>query len=629
MYLRSLLLLFLVSSTSVFGQYAVKDIPETLTKGVSTVMRNQETILTLKDFNSTLVSFKEAITVFNKDGLNALRTKVGYDGSSSIKNMEAKVYDANGVEIKKFKKRDFIDVSATGSSMYSDDRMLYIEYTPTSFPFTMEFAYEMRSSSTAFLPRWEPVPFYSMSVEKSSFSISNEKAIPIITRKFNLDAFETSVAETPTQYEYTIQNVMPMEKEALGPYYTKFAPVVRIALEKFQLENEEAYIKNWKDFGMWQKNTLLKGRDKVSDATITKINNLVAGVQDPKEKARLIYQYMQDKTRYVFIAIGIGGWQPSPAQEVDELSYGDCKGLTNYTKALLKTQGIDSYYTIVYAGEGGQDIDEDFVALQGNHVILTVPFEDENVFLECTSQQAPFNYLGDFTDNRKVLMVTPDGGVIGKTHTYKTEDNLQTVTANVTISPTFEVSGKIYETSAGILYGNKNLLETAAKDDISMYYKRLWGHLNNLALGNIDFKNDKEKVLFTESLNFETDNYISKAGDKILLNPNIITRYKDLPATEENRKLPLEIRRGSTYRDQIEILLPEGYTIEAAFEPIEITSEFGTYKASVTSLEGSKIKYERELVLDSGTYPKEAFNKYVAFIQQVVKKDRSKIVLAK
>jgi Domain of Unknown Function with PDB structure (DUF3857) len=629
MLLRCLLLLLFISSTSIFAQYAVKEIPKELIKDVGAVIRSQETVVTLKDFDDLILEFKEVVTIFNKNGLNVMRTSVGYDESSSVKNIEAKIYDVDGEEIERFKERDFLDVSATGNNMYTDDRMMYIEYTPRSYPFTSEFTYELRSSSTAFLPSWEPIPFYEISVESSSFKVHNEEQLPIITRKFNLDDYDTAVSETPTRYSYHIKNVTPIEKEALGPYFTEFAPVVRIALQKFQLENEEANIKDWKDFGLWVHNELLVGRDEVSEATKAKINNLVSGIEDEKEKTRIIYEYVQNKSRYVNISIGIGGWQPFPANDVDELSYGDCKGLTNYTMALLKTQDINSYYTIVYSGEDGQDIDEDFVALQGNHVILTVPFEEENVFLECTSQIAPYNYLGDFTDDRKVVVVTPEGGRIEKTHSYPTKDNLQSVTGYVTIGSNFKVTGKVSETSSGILYGNKNGLQLARKDNVKMYYKQIWGHLNNLSLGNIEFTNDKENVRFTETISFETDNYVSKAGDRILLNPNIVNRYTEIPAVEKTRKQPLTIRRGRTYLDNFEILLPENYQIEAAFDPIEIITKFGTYKASVTSIDASKIQYARELVLNSGVFPKDAFNDYVKFIQQVAKKDKSKIVLSK
>src|SRR5690606_19691165 len=113
-------------------------------------------------------------------------------------------------------------------------------------------------------------------------------------------------------------------------------------------------------------------------------------IPDPKEKAKKIYEFMQAKTRYISVQIGIGGYQPYSAEEVDRLGYGDCKGLTNYMQSLLRVAGIESYYSIVYAGAFKRDIIPDFTSMQGNHVILCLPFKNDTTWLECTDKFSPF-----------------------------------------------------------------------------------------------------------------------------------------------------------------------------------------------------------------------------------------------
>ncbi|MGK0386162.1 MAG: hypothetical protein ACI849_000771 [Patiriisocius sp.] len=604
------------------AQYAVDGIPESLTKDANAVIRYQETTITLNDFDSMTTYTKMVVTVLNRDGMVAVSPVAFYDEDSSIKEIKAFVYDSDGKQIKKFKKKDFTDMSASGGDLYSDDRMMSMDYIPARVPYTLEFISETKSKSTAFLPLWNPSPIYGVSTQKSVYKIINEKEVPLLSKKYNLEQFNATIKERPALYTYEIENVPAVSREYLSPHYTEFTPVVKIALKKFRLFGQYVSVSSWEDFGNWQNEYLLKDIDELPKETIAKIESLVAGVDDLKEKTRIIYEYMQNKTRYISVQVGIGGWKPTPAKEIDKLGYGDCK-------ALLKSQGIDSYYTIVNSGSSGLDIDEEFVAIQGNHVILTVPLVDENLFLECTSQRIPFNYIGDFTDDRKVLMIKETGGVIEKTPSYATEENTQKLEAQLILKADQSISGKLNEVSQGVLYGDKYELETKEEKIVVKYYKELWSHLNNLDVAETFFVNDKRNIVFSEKITFDAANYTSQAGDRLLFVPNIFNRLNYIPSPKKERLQGVELRRGKTYSDVIQITLPEGYDVEAVFDPISITTEFGTYLAKIDVLNSSKITYTRDFVLNNGVYEKEKYVDFVAFVNAITKADVSKIVLVK
>ncbi len=626
---RLFLLLSVCYTTLLTAQndYSVANIPEDLLDNANAVIRYESMFVEFDAINSMTLKGKKVVTVFNKKGLGAVSHSVGYDESSSVKDIGAIVYDSQGKEIKKYKKRDFTDLSATGSSLYTDNRVMTIDHTIASYPFTFEFFFELDSSSTVLFPAWDPSPIYRVSTQYSVYTLENPRRIPITVRKFNLDEFGVRMEESPARHFYEIRNLKAIDREHLSPDYTEFTPVVKLAPTQFELAGKRGNVTNWRDFGIWQKSTLLSGRDKLPKETIRKVTELVQHIEDPKEKARIIYNYMQEKTRYISVQVGIGGWQPSTASEVDRLGYGDCKGLTNYTQALLKSQGIESLYTIVDAGEDGKDIDEEFVALQGNHVILTVPFEDETVFLECTSQQLPFNFIGTHTDDRNVILITDEGGVLTRTHVYSPDDNIKHLTAELKMDASFGIAGDLQIESGGLVYGERFSLEQQSSDDIKLIYKSIWGHLNDLKLSDINFNNDKREVRFRENMRIETDNYVSKAGSRILVNPNIFKRIEDIPTIETDRTQPFEIRRGSTQRDTIRLQLPENYKLESLFDPIEISNEFGSYKATVVHSEDNQLLYVRELRLNSGRFPKDRYNDYVKFIKTLLRNDRSKIVL--
>jgi len=347
------------------------------------------------------------------------------------------------------------------------------------------------------------------------------------------------------------------------------------------------------------------------------------------EKARRIYEFMQQKTRYISVQIGIGGWQPTPAQEVDKLGYGDCKGLTNYTKALLESQGIESYYTIVYGDYHKRDIDEEMVTLQGNHVILTLPVEDDYYFLECTNQDVPFGFVANFTDDRKVVMVTPNGGKVVHTTKYTAEDSFQKTTANYKILENGFAEAQIEMYTAGVQYDQRRGLDKKTEKEIKEYYFDYWSFLHNIEIGALAHDNDKNSITYMQELAFTTTRYATAAGNDLIFTLNMFNRFRSIPTRYTTRKLPFEISRAFQDIDEVEIEIPENYHISSLPESVTHSGKFGTYTMEVQKLDDRKILYTRKLSMNEGIFSKEDYEDYREFIREVVRLDNSKAVATK
>jgi transglutaminase-like putative cysteine protease len=113
------------------------------------------------------------------------------------------------------------------------------------------------------------------------------------------------------------------------------------------------------DFSSWQKvgefdNLLNKGRETLPPRVVNEIQTLVKGETTQEAKVKKVYEYLQQHTRYISIQLGIGGLQPFEASLVAEKGYGDCKALSFFTKAMLKTIGIESHYASIKAGRPPQ-----------------------------------------------------------------------------------------------------------------------------------------------------------------------------------------------------------------------------------------------------------------------------------
>lgn len=631
-YQTCIILFFLFLANIFYGQENIKvsEIPLDLISNANAVLRNEEITIKIEAIDKMNIYVKRTVTILNEYGEIHGGAYQYFDNDRKIKNQQAIIYNAGGKEIKKFKQKDFKERSAVASgTLYSDDRVQYLDYTAQSYPYTIVYESEVQTGTTVFIRPWQPVSGYFLSVQKSTYNFRNLSKITVRLEETNLEENAQKISSAEG-FTYSLANVPAYKREYLSPGLEKFVPQLRVALNEFSLVGVPGKAANWMEFGKWQYDYLLAGKNKLPENTLHKISRLLQGATTDIEKAKLIYQYVQDNTRYVSVQLGIGGWAPMLPEDVDRLGYGDCKALTNYTKALLDSQNIISYYAVVFAGEERKDLDAQFATMQGNHVILNIPQQKEDIWLECTSQTTPFNYLGDFTDNRNVLLIKPEGGEIVKTKAYSFSDNLKETYTKIVLDESGDFIANVKRKTGGIPYGNMYHLMRETKEDQILYYKNKWGHLQNLDFQTMSFDNNRQEQQFTELVSFKGQKLTSKAGDRFLMPVNFFfTSTHEVPRIT-NRKLPFEIERGHSYKDTFEFYLPKGFAAESIPEAEKIETEFGVYTVLVKSgeKEGVKtIEVTREYILYEGVWEAEKYLDFRNFMKKIDSLNNQKAIL--
>jgi hypothetical protein len=611
------------------NEYSTVLISDSLKENANAIVRLNQIDITISSQRSMTINTKRVITVLNEKGLSAIDAIENYNKKTTVRDIEAYVYDSFGNEIKKIKRKDFKDQSAVGSStLFSESRYLYLDYTPTQYPFTVVYESKLETSNTAFIPQWYPVSNFFVSVERSILNVDCRENLGFKKMEFNFENFNIQkTIDTATQLSYTASNISAQKQEEYSPAFTVILPKVMMGLELFHLEDVDGSAKSWKEFGQWYSHEILTDTTILPEETKAKMRALVGDEKDPIMKAKLIYKYVQKKSRYVSIQVGIGGWKPMEASDVDRLGYGDCKALTNYTKALLEAVDVPSYNTILYGDRYKKDIESDFVSMQGNHMILAVPNGDNYTWLECTSQDDPFGYQGTFTDDRNVLVIKPEGGEIVRTKLYEDRDNTQVSAGTYSLSKNGDLSGKITIVSEGSQYNQKALLENLPPTEKEAHYKRYWGNISNLKINNAAFSNDKENIRLTEKTEISAVNYGNISGGKMMFALNVYNQYTGSVKRIRNRKNPFEIQRGFSDTDEIAIVLPHEFTVEFLPSNYELKSKFGEYKTKYIKKDDGSLIYKRSLFIKKGMYSNTDYDEYRLFIEQVSRNDNAKIIL--
>ncbi|OJJ15159.1 hypothetical protein BKI52_39525 [marine bacterium AO1-C] len=606
-------------------QYAVSNISEDLLDGADVVLREDENHLNILNKGAGVFTTSYAITILNESGDRYANYELGYDKLRKINYMRARVFDKNGKYVRTLKKRDIKDYSAAdGYSLYSDNRVKYVKMSHNEYPYTILFEYRKTYNGLLFYPSWVPQSSKRMAVEKSEFTIVTPQNLPFRYKEINLEKASKPSGNTGRQ-TWKIKNLPTFRTE---PYTNKNPySMLLLAPSNFSIKGYTGNMKSWKDFGLWQ-NKLNAGRQQISPATIQKLKSLTSGLSTTEEKVKKVYEYLQQNTRYVSIQLGIGGWQTFSAEVVDDKGYGDCKALSNYTHSMLKALGIRSHYTLVKAGRREAPIRADFPSNQFNHVILCVPSQKDTVWLECTSQRESFGYLGSFTGDRDVLLITEDGGKVVHTPVYNQSVNTLNRTAQITIDAEGNAKASIQTTYQAIQAETIARLVNSKPDR-----QKKWLY-NNLDIPNFEIEKfrlglQKGKLpQATETLSLNIRRLASKSGKRLFLKPNLLNRFSGVPKRSKKRKNDIFVPARAAYTDvdSISFKIPEKYHAEYKPAPIQINSDFGSYEMEVI-MDAGKMTYIRKMVVKAGTFPKEKYNEMVQFYKKVAKADKEMVVL--
>ncbi len=603
-------------------------ISKDLSDNANAVIRKEVTNVQVVSDSKMLIYNEKVITVINSEGIHFADFIVYYTKFDEIYKIKITVFDAFGNKIKSVKRSEIKDYSAEDNyTLYDDTRVLYFRYIPNAFPYTVAISYIRDTRNTAFVPAFNPVKHFRLGIEDSYYNISFPSDIKLHIKEANLKSYQVEKHTNDGEYIYRLSHVKPIVQEDYMPPLHTLVPKVKIALNRFSLAGVKGIANSWEEMGNWIIERLLKGRNIVTEKTRNEIIALARYIYDPVEKAKKVYRYMQNKTRYVSIQIGIGGWRPMPALEVDQKAYGDCKALVNYTKSLMDIAGVESYYSLVYGGQN-RDIDSDWVAIQGNHAILMVPTQKDTVWLECTNQKIPFGHIAGFTDNRKVLVVKPDGSFIKRTTKYPDSINKVVTKATIKLSPDLTLTSQVKITNCGATYDDVYTLKDLKPEKQKLYFKNYFSGINNLEVNNIELKDIKEKACFEQHIDLKINRYITKLStQEYYFRPNIFSVFNDVPPKTEKRRFPIVIYHGFNHYDEIVWQLPEGFKPDYIPENISLNSEFGQYERQIIKKDDHTIIYKRRFLLKSGTYSKENYSKFRKFLKKIRKFDSEKIIL--
>ena len=597
-------------------QYSVSDIGDSLIRNADAVVRHFESVFEQTDMDNAIHKVTQTITVLKEDGKEHGNIVIYLDKFRDLKSFSGKITDTSGKIIKKIGKND-LTTSAYSSHIATDDKYSYYEYQPSKYPYTIQYEYEVKiSNGISYYPAFTPVTSYNLSVEQAKYRIQTPFGIKIRYKAERMPNDKpVEIREgNKTVYEWSVNQISAIEYEPYSPGLQAIVPIVQMAPDDFCMEGQCGNMSDWNNLGKWV-GRLLIGRDAISPQLKEKMLALTADATDEKEKVKRIYKHLQSTTRYVSIQLGIGGFRPMSAADVEKNGFGDCKALSNYMKSLLAAVGINSIYTVISTDRA--DLHTDFASLgQMNHVILAVPLSSDTLWLECTSQILPFNYAHTGIAGHQCLLVTPEGGEI--TRVKQQSDIKDNKSIWITVQVDGSGNGQAHIQADYKLDAYENMMrfvhQMSREEQINSLARGLptaKTQISNLRIRS----NDQENP----DLRLEYDAHIemlaNKSGNRLFV-PFSLLQSVFAPVNSTKRKQNIMISGSILRTDTIQIAIPTGYIPESIPKSAELNSMFGSYSMDIRWEENTLYIIQR-IFIRKGHYPANTVEEFKNFFKNM------------
>lgn len=534
------------------------------------------------------------LQINERQGDQDAKIYIDYSKGDKLSIGEAWIEDMNGNIIRKLKSKEIEDHSYISNiSIYEDDFLKTFELKYNIYPYRIVYSYKkvfskyLSAVNLNYAESRIPIRFGTVIVETNP----NQ---PIKYRQRNVEEPEVNEDAKSVKYKWKYSYRPSNEREKHASIKSLKAPFIQVLPVNFKYGVKGSF-ENWQTFGYWI-SELNKKRDELTESEKQKISSLLTGISDDLEKAKILYQYLQDYTRYINVSINVGGLQAYPASYVCQNKYGDCKALTNYMQAMLKYAGIKSYYTLIRAGNKIWDIDMDFPEQVFNHVILTVPINQDTIYLECTSKNTPFGYISTSIQGRKALLVNGENSVFVDIPKLQPEDVLCIRNVNVDIN---SAKVEITETNKGSRYERFTYLMTETNKSTLERYIR-----DNILSGSydlIDYKVaefNRNEAAMTLNAECQVHNLFKAYGKNLILTPiPIDIAYYESP---EKRTQDVRIDFPEYYSDTITYDI-SGYTVSKIPENIHLESDYGHYTLKF-EIEKDKLIVHKSVLIFAGEY---------------------------
>ncbi len=555
-----------------------------------------------------------------------IKRAIFYDGNSAIISAEHKQNDMK-------KPAEIAGVCANYESegiFYSDAMICVYSFNLSMIGNVAEFTYTKRTSDVKYFTSVYFTDGYPVINKKIVFQIPD--FVEVELKELNFEGFKIQKSksrnerEKMTIYEYTMTDLMPSGEGNIKGGSHVYPHILTLTKSYTQDGSKTTLISNTDELYRWYSSLT---KDVAGNTSELKplVDKLVAGKTSDAEKVKAIYYWVQDNIRYIAFEDGLAGFRPAKADLVYKNKYGDCKGMANLVKNMLKVAGYDARLTWIGTSRIAYDYSIPSLAVD-NHMICTLLLGGKQYFLDPTERYCPLDDYAERIQGRPVMIENGDKYILSNVPTLKQERNLVETEQN------FQVEGeKLIGNSQAIYNGEKkgNLLyyvhhtEKTSRQDL---LNAVAGKDKNMTIKKLETLNldDRDKPLIVKS-ELELANQVSIFDNETYVDLDWNKEFADYKM-EKDRHFDYVLSSKILNKTKVKLKVPQGYKVKYVPNTLNINNPNFTIKVNFEQKNG-EIFYTKEISIPEGIIKKQDFEAWNKAIDDLKKLYNDRVILEK
>jgi hypothetical protein len=585
------------------------------------------TTLTVRPDGTTILTYREVYKLFNERARDMADVDLDYDSScESIQVLQARTIKQNGVVLDVAPGDIHTSARFEDYALYDDSRSVSFSLPGIEDNCIIDYTYRQVTRPVWMPGRfWAAYTFTGGVVLTSRYVLKVPANMPFRYRTYNDSSLKPRITTADggriRTYTWELRDCKPVEEEPDMPPNDELDAWVQISS-----------LDSWQDYAGWYWR-LLKGQAVPNAAIRATVSRLIADRQTDDDKARAIYNWVANRVRYVGVELGESSYRPHPAATTFHNLYGDCKDKATLLITMLGLAGIKAYPALLSADDQ-RLYREELPALDAfDHCIAVADIGGKTVWLDATAEDCAYGDIPSSDRGSDALVIRDGKGRFAVIPPYQATENGGDASYKVRLNE----DGGVETQMELVMRGERaqDLRAQIRKVPPAKYAEVAEGILKTLfptaVLKEYEIPQPADKTdPYVIKLTFTAAQCAKKVGNLMLLPMSAVTGNSRIssPYSKDTRQRPIVYNEAEQNRLEAVITLPDGYSIEAVPDDLDIRSPLKEYRqACVQSADGKTLTFIRLITTRTGRIPPGEYPGVRAYYEQTLKTKDDHIVL--